>query len=102
MARDHGQNEAIMTLTPSPQIVKKLAWGGRGLAQVELSQNPWIRFMFFFKIPKRYVFQCLEASSQPKKSNITLGDPDDEKVDTPRADKVSFSKFKNGQIRWIL
>ena len=79
MARDHGQNEAIMTLTPSHQMSKKFAIGGRGLAQVELSQNPWIRFMLFFflKIPKRYVFQCLEASSQPKKSNITLGEPDD-------------------------
>ena len=77
MARDHGQSGPIMTLTPSPQIVKKFATGGRGLAQAELSQNSWIRLMFFFKIPKRFVFQCLEASSQPKKSNITLGDPDD-------------------------
>ena len=78
MARDHVRNEAIMTLTPSPQIVKKMALGGRGLAQVELSQDPWICLMFcFFKFPKRFVFQCLEASSQPQKLNITLGDPDD-------------------------
>ena len=40
IARDHGQSEPIMTLTPSPQMLKKFAGGGRGLAQVELSQDP--------------------------------------------------------------
>ena len=96
------QDEVIMTLTPSPQMLKKFAGGGRGLAQVELSQDPWICIMFVFKIPKCFVFQCLEASRQSKKSNFTLGDPGDQKVEPPRADNVSFSKFKIVQIRWIL
>ena len=76
-----------MTLTPSLEIMKKYATGDGSLAEVELSQNQQIRFMFFFLIPKRFVFQWLEPPRRPKKSSFTLGDPHDQKVKTQRTKK---------------
>ena len=52
----NGQNEAIMTLTPSPQIEKKFVSGGRGLAQVELSQDSWICLMFSLQNSQTHCF----------------------------------------------
>ena len=94
MARAHDQNEPIMTLTPSPPNRKQVCQRWRRLSASRAQPGSILLSYVFFSIPKRFVFHCLEASSQPTELKFTLGDPDDQKVAPQGLTKIHVHNSK--------